>query len=182
MEIRVPNGTSTRALTLRNVLYAPNVAFALVSIRKADEGGYTAVFEGGECRLVDRASGDSIARIPLVDGLYQVTSRYVETPAADLAAAAAQPVTSKPGGKRILRVTPGELHRCLGHVSLRAAKKLVQDGRVTGVKLVDAVRVEECETCVRAKLSRKAIPARAHTAPHDIPITCYGEKFHSDTW
>ncbi|KAI0628996.1 hypothetical protein C8Q77DRAFT_1038006, partial [Trametes polyzona] len=79
-------------------------------------------------------------------------------------------------------VTPGELHRCLGHVSLRAATKLVRDGRVTGVQLVPGEGDESCETCARAKLTRKAIPDEAHGTPHDIPITKYGKKLYSDTW
>ncbi|KAI0628995.1 hypothetical protein C8Q77DRAFT_1036078, partial [Trametes polyzona] len=51
VEICVPCGERSRRLTLKQVLHAPSVAFALVSIRKADENGYTAVFKEGECRL-----------------------------------------------------------------------------------------------------------------------------------
>ncbi|EIW51324.1 uncharacterized protein TRAVEDRAFT_100214, partial [Trametes versicolor FP-101664 SS1] len=45
--VEVPNGDSQTAVTLQRVLYAPEIAFALVSIRRADEAGYSAVFEKG---------------------------------------------------------------------------------------------------------------------------------------
>ncbi|KAH9924005.1 uncharacterized protein BXZ73DRAFT_30373, partial [Epithele typhae] len=44
------NGQPT-TITLRDVLYAPNIGFSLVSIRKADEAGYSAIFAHGECQL-----------------------------------------------------------------------------------------------------------------------------------
>ena len=81
VEIRVPNGSTTQLLTLRDVLYSPAVAFALVSIKRADEGGFTTIFEHGECRIVERASNLDVARIPLANGLYQVVSCYVEVSA-----------------------------------------------------------------------------------------------------
>ncbi|KAL1939181.1 hypothetical protein VTO73DRAFT_10222 [Trametes versicolor] len=180
VEICVPNGGASRMLTLRNVLYSSSVAFALVSIRKADEGGYTTVFEQGECKIVDRASNTNIARIPITAGLYQVVSQYVETYAS--AAATALSTSSRPGSKRLLKVTPYGLHRCLTHISLKAARDLVKDGHVTGVELLDGPIDQTCDVCIQAKITRKAIPDEAHPAPHDIPIVKYGEKVHSDTW
>ncbi|PIL34009.1 hypothetical protein GSI_03717 [Ganoderma sinense ZZ0214-1] len=38
------------------------------------------------------------------------------------------------------------------------------------------------DICVQVKITRKAIPNEAHPAEHDIVVTKYGEKFHSDTW
>ncbi|KAL1937681.1 hypothetical protein VTO73DRAFT_12956 [Trametes versicolor] len=180
VEICVPNGASSRTLTLRNVLYSPSVAFALVSIRKADEGGYTTVFEQGECRIVERASDLDVARIPLTAGLYQVVSQYVETDTAATTVEAA--LSSRPGNKRMLRVTPFALHRCLTHISLKAARDLITGGHATGVELLDGPIDETCDVCVQSKITRKAIPGEVHGSPHDIPIAAYGEKFHSDTW
>lgn len=177
VELRVPNGNKTQLLKLRNVLYSPSVAFALVSIKKADEGGYTTIFERGECRLVERESNLDVARIPLKDGLYQVVSRYVEVAAVTIA-------STRPGSNRkSLEISQAEFHRCLAHRSYKAARSLILNGHATGVEFTDdAPFDEQCEICVQVKITRKAIPDEAHPAEHDIVVTKYGEKFHSDTW
>nr|VWO99577.1 Uncharacterized protein [Ganoderma boninense] len=177
VEIRVPNGASSQLLTLRNVLYSSAVAFALVSIKKADEGGFTTIFEHGECRIVERASDLDIARIPLTNGLYQVRSQYVEVPSALSAS------STRPGSKKVLKISQAEFHRCLAHRSYKAARNLILKGHATGVEFTDSAPFDEqCDICVQVKITRKAIPAHAHPAEHDIVITTYGEKFHSDTW
>ncbi|KAI0657471.1 hypothetical protein C8Q70DRAFT_893308, partial [Cubamyces menziesii] len=51
VRVNIPNDGSNTTVQLERVLYAPKIAFALVSIRRADEAGYSAVFENGECRL-----------------------------------------------------------------------------------------------------------------------------------
>ncbi|EIW54260.1 uncharacterized protein TRAVEDRAFT_98755, partial [Trametes versicolor FP-101664 SS1] len=79
-------------------------------------------------------------------------------------------------------VTPFELHRCLAHVSLKAAKELIEAGWATGIGLLKGDNNDTCEVCMRSKITRKAIPGEAHPAVHDMEITKYGEKLHSDTW
>ena len=180
VEIRVPNGTTTQLLTLRNVLYSPSVAFALVSIKKADEGGFTTVFEHGECRIIERCSDLDVARIPLTNGLYQVVSRYVEVAAA---ATALKVSSTRPGSTKTLEISQAEFHRCLAHRSYKAARDLILREHATGVEFTnDAVYDAQCDVCVQTKITRKAIPGEAHPAAHDIEIVKYGEKFHSDTW
>nr|VWO95503.1 Uncharacterized protein [Ganoderma boninense] len=176
VELRVPNGTTTQLLKLRNVLYSPSVAFALVSIKRADEGGYTTVFEHGECRIYERASELDVARVPLTNGLYQVVSRYVEV--------AAVASSTRPGSnRRNLEISQAEFHRCLAHRSYKAARELVMKGHATGVEFTDsAVYDKQCDICVQVKITRKVIPTEAHGAPHDIRVETYGDKFHSDTW
>lgn len=79
-------------------------------------------------------------------------------------------------------MTPFELHRCLAHVSLKAAKELIEAGWATGIELLKGDDNDTCEVCVRSKITRKVIPGEAHPAVHDMEITKYGEKLHSDTW
>ena len=178
VEIRVPNGGTTQLLTLRDVLYSPAVAFALVSIKRADEGGFTTIFEHGECRIVERASDLDVARVPLTNGLYQVISHYVEVPGAALSAS-----STRPGSKKILEISQADFHRCLAHRSYKAARNLILNNHATGVEFTDnAPYDEQCDVCVQTKITRKAIPTTAHPAPHDIVVVKYGEKFHSDTW
>ncbi|PIL22578.1 transcription factor [Ganoderma sinense ZZ0214-1] len=143
VELRVPNGDKTQLLKLRNVLYSPSVAFALVSIKKADEGGYTTIFEHGECRIVERASDLDVARVPLTDGLYQVVSRYIEVAAAVVS-------STRPGSnRRTLEITQAEFHRCLVHYSYKAARSLILNGHATGVEFTDPAPYDaQCDiTC-----------------------------------
>ena len=189
VELRVPNGKGTQLLKLRNVLYSPSVAFALVSIKKADEGGYTTIFEHGECRIVERASNLDVARVPLMDRLYQVVSRYVEiaTTAAvkdEVLDAALGASSTRPGSnRRVLEISQAQFHRCLAHRSYKAARNLVLNGHATGVEFTDnAPYDEQCDVCVQVKITRKAIPALMHPGVEEPVITKYGEKFYSDTW
>lgn len=178
VEIRVPNGAATQLLTLRDVLYSPAVAFALVSIKWADEGGFTTIFEHGECRLVERTSNMDIARIQLMNGLYQVISRYMEVAATMLSLS-----STRPGSKKILEISQADFHRCLAHHSYKAACNLILNNHATGVEFTDdSLYDKQCDVCMQTKITRKAIPTTAHPAPHDIVVTKYGEKFHSDTW
>lgn len=56
--------------------------------------------------------------------------------------------------------------------ALKGARELLQDGRVTGVKLLEGDKDASCEVCMQSKVTRKAIPAEAHLK--------YGDKLHSD--
>ncbi|KAI0772861.1 hypothetical protein BD413DRAFT_473486, partial [Trametes elegans] len=47
VHVEVPNGNSQTAVMLQCILYMPEIVFALVSIQRADEAGYSVVFEKG---------------------------------------------------------------------------------------------------------------------------------------
>jgi len=51
LPIRVPNGPSFSNITLRNVLYTPDIAQTLVSVGLIDDAGYTMTFTGGTCTI-----------------------------------------------------------------------------------------------------------------------------------
>ena len=158
------------------MLQAPEISFSLTFFRRADEAGYTAVFEYGECKLVDRASREVIGRVPECDGLYQV----VTTLCADRAVTA----TSHPSDASELELSSMELHRLLGHVSLEAARDLIVHGRATGVKLTDDSIDEACDICIHSKITRRAIP---HQVKHDgnlehAGVEAYSDRIDADLW
>jgi hypothetical protein len=75
IHVKIPNGNKFTSVTLREVLYAPDLAFTLISLNRADEAGCTTIIEDGELRLIDRAKNNKvIGRIPVRDGLWKVTS------------------------------------------------------------------------------------------------------------
>ena len=50
--INIPNSDGMTQLRLFDVLYSAEVGYMLVSIRRLDESGFTAVFGGGKCMLL----------------------------------------------------------------------------------------------------------------------------------
>ncbi|KAH9910876.1 uncharacterized protein BXZ73DRAFT_8042, partial [Epithele typhae] len=145
---------------------------SLVSICKADEVGYSAIFAHGECQLQSRETGDVVARIPSYHGLYQIVSCTNDEMA----------LSTRPAKHGPLTISVMDLHRTMGHISLRTARDMVKRGHTDGIALSDADILAQCKTCVQAKLTHKAIPDTAHGSAHDIPVTAYGDKLHSDVW
>jgi coenzyme F420-reducing hydrogenase beta subunit len=52
-----------------------------------------------------------------------------------------------------------ELHRHLGHIAASSARKLVQSGAVTGVKLDPALTEGHCDACIFAHATWHPIPS-----------------------
>src|ERR1700732_4636330 len=56
------------------------------------------------------------------------------------------------------KLTVMELHRRMGHISPGIAKKLVDNGLVTGVRIIESSGdTVFCESCVYAKATRKPV-------------------------
>ncbi|KAH9906594.1 uncharacterized protein BXZ73DRAFT_35179, partial [Epithele typhae] len=159
---------------------------SLVSIRKADEAGYSAIFAHGECRLQSRESGDIVARIPSYHGLYQIVSCFADghgdTAAPEPGTGDDTALSTQPAKRGRLTISVMDLHRTMGHISLRTARDMVKHGHAEGITLSDTDVSTQCKTCVQAKLTHKVIPDTAHGSAHDIPVTSYGDKLHSDVW
>ena len=105
----------------------------------------------------------------------------------DQAAVCEEPVERREktgsSSKKILEISQAEFHRCLAHRSYKAARNLILNEHATGVEFTDDAPFDkQCDVCIQAKITRKAIPQNAHPAEHDLVVTKYGEKFHSDTW
>ena len=165
MVIPVPNGPAedTR-IRLTNVLYAPDIGYNLISVGRIDDAGYTTTFSGGHCVIADDA-GNTVGRIPKSGGLYVVRREREDT-----ATAAAAPAVEE--------ISEMEAHRRLGHLPIRAIRELVSRGFITGIKLVASNESPVCEACIRAKSTRKPVPAkREGTRAEEL-----GGEIHSDTW
>jgi len=67
----------------------------------------------------------------------------------------------------------------MGHISPGIARKLVENGLVTGVRIEDSPDgVVFCESCVYAKATRKPIPKQREGERS----TEFGGEVHSDLW
>jgi hypothetical protein len=161
--IEIPNGVDVSKLCLTEVLYSPEVGYTLVSIRCLDELGYSATFADGKCTLCD-STEEIVGQIPRTSkGLYQV----VHDASSGSIHAASETVMVM------------ELHRCMGHIAPSAARRLAENGLVSGIK-VDLSSGEPtfCELCVYAKAMQKPI---RKTRKGDR-ATKFTEEIHTDLW
>lgn len=155
--VTAPNGNSTSCLLLRDALYAPGLAFTLVSISRIDKVGYSALFTDGQCCFRDPKGQQiaNIARSPT--GLYQVQR--------SIASANATQVMSL-----------DEFHCRMGHLSIDATKKLVNDGMVEGIEIDDTPEADSCSACMEAKMTHVPFPKHRSSPCADS----YGQLVHSD--
>ncbi|KAJ8508349.1 hypothetical protein ONZ45_g9375 [Pleurotus djamor] len=160
MVVEVPNGVGTSRFRLRQVLYASGIPCTLVSIGCLDREGYRVLFADQRCRI-KAPDGHGLAIIPLTPrGTYRVTHHLEEAMA-------------------VQSLSLEQLHRRLGHISIAAAKKVVDQGLVTGIKRNRADHSEfHCEACLYGKATDLPIPKeRQHAGATEV-----GEKTHSDLW
>ena len=69
-----------------------------------------------------------------------------------------------------------ELHRCMGHIAPKAARKLVEAGLVTRLVLDLNLQEEHCEACLYACATRKPVP-KVQISPQ---AKQYGDEIHTD--
>ena len=161
MRIGIPNGKTTTHVTLRDVLYCPDLAFTLISLTRCDTAGYSVLLEDRQC-LIQDSRGALLGQIPLSNGLYKVEHKSVAAPANTI--------------RKMLTID--ELHQRMGHISPLIAWKLVRDGTITGLDLDASSQLNFCKACAQAKPMRKPVP-QTWDGPR---ASTFGEKVHSDVW
>ena len=80
-EIDIPNGRDSTTVTLKDVLYCPDLGYTLGSLAKCDATGFMVTLKYKSCCIKD-AKGSQIGQIPQYQGLYQVddsTSAHIGT-------------------------------------------------------------------------------------------------------
>ena len=159
--VDVPNGSGQTQLRLQGVLYSAEVGYTLVSIGRLDEAGFTVSFGGGKCVLVGE-DGVEVGVVPKTSTrVYRVDHEQAVANAAEE------------------RLTLDKLHRRMGHISLDAARKLLKDNMITGVRLeYSPTKNFFCASCVYAKATRKAAPKLRESERADV----FGGEVHSDLW
>ncbi|KAH9893130.1 uncharacterized protein BXZ73DRAFT_14684, partial [Epithele typhae] len=148
----------------------------LVSLRKADSKGYSSTIANGVLSLTHRATSDVIAHIPEHHGLYQVAST-------DYHACAALAASGDAPSRQLLDDI--ELHRVMGHISVKAARDMVDKGRVEGITITDWCAQPQCSVCISAKITRAPVPKAADgrgAAELGLRVKAYGDRIDADTW
>jgi hypothetical protein len=109
------NGRESQ-LTLQNALHTPAISFTLVSLGTLDEEGYRYFVENRHLHLLT-LHRDLVVIIPCnAQCLYKAVHAYES-------AHTVEPMSAM------------ELHRCLRHISVASARKLVENGAIKGIKL-----------------------------------------------
>jgi hypothetical protein len=160
VRIEIPNKASKTSMTLKEVLYCLNLGFTLVSILKIAAAGYTVMFKGDICRILDR-TGRIVGEIEVSNGLYRVSSD------SDKASVA---FTQK--------TTITNLHKRLGHISPVMVKSMIASKACDGLELDERSSMTPCASCEHAKTTRKPIQ-RVRATPR---AKAFGEEIHSDVW
>ena len=147
--ILLPNRDRNTTVRLFDVLYAPSIAITLISASHIDEAGYSIHLQHGICQISD-PSNRIVARIPRTNNLYKVVSHTLSSSAQ---LAKSSPLITCRGEEEEasanLVLSAKELHRRLGHISLKSAKKLITDGLVKGITLNNhSTDHELCTACV----------------------------------
>ena len=162
MTIDIPNGADITQLKLTEVLYSPEVGYTLVSIGRLDEKGFTTTFLNGQC-TIRGPDGNQVGAVPKIKGLYRVAHSEHEF---------ANAIDEE--------LTLDQFHRRMGHISAGVARKLVDKGFITGVRLEPTSSGEPlfCESCIYAKATRKPVPKTRDGER----ATKFGDEIHTDLW
>jgi hypothetical protein len=55
-------------------------------------------------------------------------------------------------------LTVMELHRCLGHIAISSARKLVASRAITGIKLDPTLQEAACDACIFVHATHQPVP------------------------
>ena len=159
LAIQVPNGRGETELLLKDALHAPSVGYTLVSLGTLDEEGYRTQIGGGYLEITS-PRGDQIGRVACTHKrLYKVNHDKDSVNLAET-------------------LTVMELHRRLGHIAVNSARKLVESGAVTGIKLDPASQEATCDACIFAHATRQPVPKVQISSPAQN----FGDEIHTDVW
>jgi hypothetical protein len=161
--IDLPNGSKQTPALLKDAVYAPRMAFTLISVSCLDKADCSVIFRKGMCTI--RNPKDHImGTFPMANGLYRLVNASKGTSSDHANVAAGKMSISK-------------AHRKLGHISHSAVRNAILTRQITGIELEMYLKPEFCKPCVKAKSARIPFPQKLDTC-----VEKYGERVHWDLW
>lgn len=137
-----------RTITIKNVLFVPELDGSLLSVRKLTNEGFDVVFKSGGCSIT--RNGSVYAKAILKHNLFVLEHKEL----AKKVSCSAECLHT--------------WHRRLGHRNLQSIKTAVNKNIVDGIELKKCSCVSECEVCLRAKLTRQVFPKKSETKSKGI--------------
>jgi len=134
------------------MIYAPDMAFTLISISQLDGANCSVRFNKGIC-MIKNPSRHTIATIPRSDGLYcLVTEKSTQTDQVNVAS---------------VKMSISEAHCKLGHITHTAIRYVVTQNLITGIDLDLDLKPEFCEPCAKARSARQPFLQESQTTKYD---------------
>ena len=130
LRVKVPNGTQSSTIVLKNVLHCPSVGLTLISISKIAAASATVVFKGTSCKIFNPRN-QKIGEIEVQNGLYKVAHEQSEYG----------------GVAREVMISLEEMHRRMGHVMPSSIKQMVAKKAFTGPLIDNSTDLKLCESC-----------------------------------
>lgn len=156
------NGNTTK-ITLKDVLYVPDLEANLVSVKKIACHGQNFVvkFQGHICEMSKNDNVFATARLQLKSNLYAI-----DTQAEKVYNISSDTCTSECIHK---------WHRRLGHRDPEAIRTLLDKGLATGMSIKQCKVKTTCDICIKGKMSKLPFPKISKSQTTDIL-----EIVHSD--
>ena len=163
VRIDLPNGAMTTPALLKDAVYAPDMAFTLISVSALDKANCSVMFAKGSC-TIKNLQQHILAGVPLTNGVYRI---------------APQPSFGDVNYPSIASVMMdiNQAHRRFGHIVHAAIHHAITSGVLHGIVLDSRPKAEFCEACAKAKSTRQPFPKESHTRAQQ-----YGERVHWDLW
>ena len=133
-------------IILRERLYAPSIAFTLISIGRCNDTGYQTEFAHQKC-IIKNSACKTLIEAPKLNGLYQVDQLPVKDQA-------------------YVCLSAMEIHRKLGHISQKFLRYLLKHGMILGIELASIDNKISSDACIKSKMTCKS--KRAEGMNHEV--------------
>ena len=141
-----------KTITLRNVLYVPDLSYNLLSVAKATDSGKQVTFDDNGCDIKVKRTGKILLQAVKRRSLYYVNTSTKEKKVTQYAYSMETP---EPISNERL------WHSRYGHLGDQSLTKLVKDDMVSGLEYKESFTKDEkgfCEPCAQGKQQHKKFP------------------------
>ena len=144
-------------ISSRNTLFAPDMAFTLISIGKCDDANYHTEFGDQKCTIKNSA-GHILLQAPKLYGLYRMDHQLAPQ-------------------KSCHSLLAKEMHKKLGHISQKSMRYLLNQGMILGIEMKSMNDKIICDVCIKSKIMRKPLPKEPREQMQTL-----GEQVYSNVW
>lgn len=137
-------------VTIKDVLYSPNINGNLLSVNQLTNRGLKVVFEGNMCEIMkdtntvgigDKANG--LYKLRLSENALMISCCYKNN-------------------------CIHKWHKCFGHRDMNAIRKLQSDNLVTDLEIDSCDGTSACETCLEGKMTRLPYPKKSLSTTRNV--------------
>jgi transposase InsO family protein len=148
-------GKSNVDISIHGALHIPSFHITLISVHQLAKRGLKTVFDGDNCTVRVKKTGDKVLAATHQRGLYHLN---------------AVPIGADPHALHAIEIN--RLHRILGHTNFQSIQNMVRRNQIEGVTTLTGMP-QFCEACVLGKMKRLPFPSSTTVprGPLDI-VSC----------